>query len=168
MKQKFFEFVVSLFLMCVSIYLLYIANTSKFFLSSESHEFSPMWFPKIILTTLFAMSCVIFCLSIHSFYRHKIDKKINLSVFDLFHKKSILTFFLILCYALLWWLIGFSISTFIYFILQTKAVDKERSLKQIVLVSVLFTMGLFVVFSLMFRVNFSEPIFSAICNRFIL
>lgn len=162
-KLKIFELIVSIFFILFCSVMLYVSFTTKVSMGAYSRkELASFWFPKIVLFLMlgFAICCLIFTVS--WFVRHKNEEKNKISFFELFHKKSVITYILLLVYVLMWNVIGFALSTFLYFGVQTKVMDVERSWKQIMLVSAGLTALLVLVFSVAFSVDFPEPLFELI------
>jgi len=164
--QKIYEVIVSLFLIAASIFMLLSANeSSKTAWTTTTNELSTWWFPRVILSVMIVMSAGVLFIALRWLYRHRKDGQ-KAGLWDMFHKKSVLTFLCMTGYAVLWRVAGFSIGTFVYFITQTKLLDPSRSLKQIAVASLLFTALLMVVFSSMFRVSFNEPVLDIIRKLF--
>lgn len=168
-KTKIYELITGIFLLAADLFLLHTAHTAKYSMGAYAGtELSPMWFPKLILYGLliFTLIGLGFCLS--WFWRHRRDKHSPIVFFELFHKKSVITYGLMIAYALLWKFVGFSLSTFLFFGVQAKVMDKERPIGQLAVISLVFTVGLNVVFSTLFHVNFPEPLFNAIYSAIFL
>lgn len=156
--QKIYEVVVSIFMIGASVFMLHNANeASKTAWTTTTNELSTWWFPRLILITMIIMSLGVLFFAMRWLYRHR-ESGQRAGLWDMLHKKSVITFFLMVGYALLWRFAGFSLGTFVYFAAQTKVLDPARSLKQILLVSLAFTALLVVVFSTLFRVSFNEPL----------
>lgn len=162
-KLKISELTASLFFMIFSGYMLYLSYTTKVSMGAYSgRELSPYWFPKIVLIIMLTFSCICFLFTIKWFINNRRVTEKKVGFFEIHHKKSVITYCLLVVYALLWNVIGFSLSTVIYFSLQTKVMDKERSWMQIILISVVFTAGLVLLFSTLFNVKLPEPIIKSI------
>lgn len=61
-------------------------------------------------------------------------------------------------YALLWNVLGFSVSTFIYIIAQSFVLKRDVKLLQTVLIALLISVVMYLFFAELFYVNFPEPI----------
>lgn len=78
--------------------------------------------------------------------------------------KIIVTILLIVVYAAMWNVIGFFVSTLIFFFVESMLLDTSFSWKKAALLSILYATVVYVVFGLCFNVSFPEPILDMILN----
>lgn len=77
--------------------------------------------------------------------------------------KIIVTILLIVAYAAMWNVIGFFVSTLIFFFVESMLLDTS-SWKKAALLSILYAIVVYAVFGLCFNVSFPEPILDMILN----
>jgi uncharacterized membrane protein len=159
-KKKFQLFVSILFLVLFTFFLYTAYHTPAI---PVSRGMASMDFPKFLLIAMLIFSAIQLVLSITWFVKNrpqaaeKEEKKA-----PIMEKKAIITAVLICVYAALWNLIGFSLSTFVYFIVQTKVLDPKKPVWRIALISLIAVVIMNVVFVQIFRVSFPEPLLSLI------
>jgi|SRR5690554_516932 len=157
---KIFELGASLFLILFGIYFLYEAFTAEnIFGVIAGNEMAPMDVPKVILFVIVILSVMIFALTLFWFVKNKRERKERLTFFP---KKTVLTFIFIIIYTSLWNVIGFTLSSFLYFSFQSKVLEPNRGWKQVILVSLGFTAACVVLFTVLFKVSFPEPLYDLI------
>ena len=168
-KTKVFELIVSIIFICFSSYMLYVAYTSRANMGSyAAKEMHPFTFPKIVLYLMLFFAIICFSYSISWLIKNRTPKeeKTKTPILERFFfyvpKKSLVTYLLIVVYIAFWNLIGFTLSTFAYITVQTRFLDRERPIRQVLIVAALIAVGLTVLFSVLFRVNLPEPIFDLI------
>lgn len=154
--ERFYENCVLCGLLILFSYLFYIARTSPSytFEGIASMEF-PSWIFIIVL-----LLCAIKLIGNIMFQikrgdkqaasKEKVSPKINLSIF------------LIVLYAVMWNIVGFSISSFSFVSVEAKILRPQISWKIVLLIGFLVTVAVDIVFGLFFNIDFPEPIFEII------
>lgn len=114
----------------------------------------PMLFPQIILSIMLFLSMIRMVVTIRYlvYHRKQQDEKKQRDI------RTIATYLLIVVYALLWNVLGFSVSTFIYIIAQSFVLKRDVKLLQTVLIALLISVVMYLFFAELFYVNFPEPI----------
>ena len=78
--------------------------------------------------------------------------------------KIIVTILLIVVYAAMWNVIGFFVSTLIFFFVESMLLDTSFSWKKAALLSILYAIVVYAVFGLCFNVSFPAPILDMILH----
>lgn len=168
-RTKVFELIVAVFFMLFSSYMLYVAFTSKANMGAyAAKEMHPFTFPKIILFLMLFFAIICFSYTLSWLIKNKKKEQdtqitsFKEKLFFYLPQKSLMTYIFILVYIALWNVLGFALSTIAYISIQTKYLERERSMKQIILIATIVALGLTVLFSVLFRVNLPEPIIDLI------
>lgn len=159
-KRKFQLFASLLFLALFAFFLYTAYHTPAI---PVSRGMASMDFPKFLLIVMLCLSAIQLVRTIIWFAKNRPDAKTDAeSKEPIIAGKAIITAVLICIYALLWNVIGFSLSTFVYFIVQTKVLDSKKALWRIALVSLIAVVAMNVIFVAIFRVSFPEPLLTLI------
>ena len=73
-----------------------------------------------------------------------------------------ITLALIIAYAVCWNIIGFGLSSFLFFVAESIVLDRERPIWQALLLGVIMTAVIYFAFGFVFRVSFPEPLLDLI------
>ncbi len=157
------EIGVTSFILAATIYLQYVAYTTK--VRTNVQGMQSMDFPKIILYLLIILCLFILITGIRKLVKfRRLEKAQNqgqetVDKPPMIHKKIILSTGLIIAYAIAWNIIGFILSSIAFFYVESRVLDNEKPWWQVLLLSLGYTAIVYVVFGLAFRVSFPEPIF---------
>ncbi|MBE6905287.1 MAG: tripartite tricarboxylate transporter TctB family protein [Ruminococcaceae bacterium] len=155
--QRQFELCVLVILTVVCSFSLYTAFTAESKFAVEG--LTSMDFPKAVFGII-----VFFCLCL---------MVPNVKALIVFHKQSsnaekIMdwripgTMLLIIVYGLSWKLLGFFLSSFLYFTFQARLLDKSTGIIKNAAISFSLVAFVYLVFGLLFRVDFPEPLLEMI------
>jgi hypothetical protein len=146
----------SAFFLLFSVFMLVVAYTT-IIPTGISHRatISPMAFPKVVLLVLFAFSTASFVRSSFVFQK-KLTYLKNEKV-HFFDGKIPVMFVALLAYIVLWFTIGFTFSTFIVFGFVVKYLDSAVRWRNVILITLAFTIGIFILFVLVFKIPFYDP-----------
>ena len=118
-------------------------------------QLSSMDFPRTIVILIIGVSIY---LIVRNLLANKYVFQGFKEVLDETDKRIWISCALIIMYALAWNYLSFLISTFLYFVVQAKVIDKSRKIKQCILVAFCATVAIYLVFSLVFNIRFPEVI----------
>ena len=76
--------------------------------------------------------------------------------------RTLLTFLLVIVYVKLWDVLGFSISTFLFFAVESKLCKPEQSIGKTLLISLIFSVAVYLIFVVGFSMFLPEPILDLI------
>ncbi len=155
-KKLFFELGVELFLMALVITLLIVSYQPQLYLVTTGNNMGPFVFPRIILY-LFGVLLIFDGIRLTAAIRH-MPKSASGERINLLPKPVALTLAAVVVYALLWNVIGFTLSTILFLATETKIVNSDIPLKKGVLVAVIGTAIILVIFVYLFKMNFPEPL----------
>jgi len=157
-NARVFELSVSIFLFALSGYLFYVALTTG---RPASGGMSSMDFPKAILAVMMLASAVLIGRAVLWFIKNPKGSSKEAAA-PLLPKKAVLTFALICVYAMLWKVLGFFLSSFFFFTVEAKMLDNERPLPMVTLIGFSAAVLMVLVFGVMFKVQFPEPLLELI------
>ena len=122
---------------------------------SPDSDMASMDFPKGILIIL-AVLCIgkIITSCITSAKEHSLDDESRIFV----DRRTWMTAISIIIYAILWNVIGFCLSSFLFFYAEALILKKDANKKYTALISIGVTMSIFVIFGVAFGVDFPEPL----------
>lgn len=161
-ENKFFELLVTIIFTIFSAFMLYIAFKTQKPTNQAIKVIHAMTIPKIVLAAMLIASVYVLIHTISWYYKNRKYGNLFPSFGGLVTKKTFFTLVLVILYACAWKYLGFSISTFIYFAIQSKLVKSEQSIKKTLLVAAAFTIAAYVIFSIGFKMFFPEPILDRI------
>lgn len=157
-NSKIFELSVSILLFCFAGYLIHVANSTGL---PASDGMASMDFPRAIFVAIMLLLLYVIVTSILWFVKHPRSAETGEKV-PMMKKKAVLTFIFICIYAALWKVIGFSISTFIFFTVESHMLDNKRPLRVALLIALVTTVLMLLIFGTLFKVQFPEPILELI------
>ncbi|MGI6028675.1 MAG: tripartite tricarboxylate transporter TctB family protein [Candidatus Heteroscillospira sp.] len=157
-NKKYFELVFILTLMAVSVFMLYIAQTTG--MPTSDGSMSSMAFPKAVYIAILLLNAYLLAVNIAWLKRHPVDK--SSEKVPLVPRKAVLTFLFICAYAAMWNVIGFTLSTFIFVLAESLMLDRSRPMKLTVLIAVIACVVMYVVFGVFFKVSFPDPLMDMI------
>ncbi|HHV64989.1 MAG TPA: tripartite tricarboxylate transporter TctB family protein [Peptococcaceae bacterium] len=159
--KKFFEVVVSAFLLALTVFLLYISYTSPSTFVADG--LASMDFPKSVFY-IQAVLCLIVLVNSVKKYLLCIKEERSTQVSDkvaktpLINSKVLISIILIIIYVFLWDYLGFILSSFIFFTVESRILDKEKALWKCVIIGLLVALLSYVIFGILFQVSFPEPL----------
>ena len=139
-EERFYEKLVLALLLLGTGFLYYNAATAK--IVSPDSDMASMDFPKGITT----------CIT--SAKEHSLDDESRIFV----DRRTWMTAISIIIYAILWNVIGFCLSSFLFFYAEALILKKDANKKYTALISIGVTMFIFVIFGVAFGVDFPEPL----------
>lgn len=155
-NSKIFELGVSIMLFCLAGFLIYVANTTGM---PASDGMSSMDFPRGIFVVMMILCAYVGVNSVFWFMKHpKTAEESSKPKEPMVKRKAVLTFIFICIYALLWNVIGFSLSTFVFFTVESRMLDSKRPLKWAIIIGLGAMVLMYLVFGVLFKVQFPEPI----------
>jgi len=168
-NKKIFELGFIIALIAVSVYMIYVAQTTG--MPGQNNQLSSMAFPKGIYIGIIAMNIYLLVVNVTWLIRHPVDK--NSEKVPMIPRKSVLTFLFILVYAFAWKYIGFSVSTFLFVLVESLMLQKIKSSKDgseekkyplwlTIVVALAAAVVMYVVFGMFFKVNLPDPLVNMI------
>ena len=118
----------------------------------------PMAFPTVILYLLLALCIVRFVLSLRYLVMNRREKASDAKT----DPRVWATYLLIVGYALLWNVLGFSIATFVYIVAQAFVLKRDVSVPKTLLLALAVAAVMYLVFRRLFYVRFPEPLLGGI------
>ena len=160
LKKQRIEMAVTGLMLGLASYLQYIAYHTK-----ARTNVQGMPFPKIILYLMMFLCAVTLIRGIITYRKLKKEMTSAPSASQKGQAtKIIVTILLIVVYAAMWNVIGFFVSTLIFFFVESMLLDTSFSWKKAALLSILYATVVYAVFGLCFNVSFPEPILDMILN----
>jgi hypothetical protein len=153
-SRRLYELIVSVLIMVVSAYLLIVAAATK--TTASPGMMSAMDFPKIILMGMLALSGFLTVKGLFAM-RGAVKEKLLTTDRRVWYSAA-----LILCYALIWRYVSFSLATFLYIGVQAKVLDKSLRWSSVALISLLSAVTIVLVFRVLFHVSLSESLLVAL------
>ena len=167
-NKKIFELFFIIALIGVSAYMIYVAQTTG--LPGQNNQLSSMAFPKAAYIGIIAMCLYLLVDNVRWLLKHPVDK--NSPKAPYVPKKSLITFALIVVYALAWKRIGFTLCTFIFVFVESLLLQKVKSspnseerqfpLWITAVVAIVAAVLMYVIFGLFFKVNLPDPLMNMI------
>lgn len=148
---KIFEAISIGIMVLFSTIFLYVAFTTENKMVVEGMK--SMDFPKIII--IVQLLLVVLLVAKDFMGKQAVSEKDNAPIVE---NKVTLSVAAIIAYVLLWNVIGFCLSSFIFFTFEARMLDNERKLWQTILLSIAVVTVIFCVFGIGFKVNFPEPL----------
>lgn len=155
-KKVIFELGVEIFLAILVTVLLVISYQPQRYLVTTGNNMGPFVFPRIILylfLALLAFDGVRLAGILKRGAKNQTGEKVNL-----LPKPVVLTLASVIVYAFLWNAIGFTLSTVLFLTIETKIVNNDVPFKNGLLVAIISTVILTIVFVILFKMEFPEPI----------
>lgn len=118
----------------------------------------PMVFPQVILYLMLGLCVVRLALVL----RFLMVNRTKAEAVEKTDPRTLATYILILVYAALWNVIGFSIASFVYFTAQAFVLKRDVSLVRAALLGLVFAAAMSFLFGEVFMVNFPEPVWESI------
>ncbi|GEM_PF-2017755 len=164
-ETRFFELIVTLLFLAFSVVMLIVAYTTQKPTNRVVNVMKAMTFPKIILTIMLLGSLFVLANTLYWFYKNRGHALPDFK--KLITKKTAVTYVMILAYIFGWEYLGFFISTFLFFAVESKLMNMKQPVSRIVLIALVFTIATNLVFKTGFQMFFPEPIYDAFLNAFI-
>lgn len=151
-STRFFEGIVLVMLITAFSYLLYVANSTE--ADYAASGISSMGFPKVIFSLIIGLCA--FKLAGNIRWQLK-NRQAQDSLLKL-DKRIYLTLGLIVAYTMLWNIIGFCLSTFIFFTVQSQVLETNSSWRMSGVLGLSATVIMYFIFGVLFKVYFPEPL----------
>ena len=152
--KKINELIISIFLILFTIWMYYLALTAKGITGAGRRTgLSSFALPKVFLVILFIFAAIQLIRTMIWFTKNR-NKSDPVFMFE---NKIPYTYLALIIYAILWKYIGFTLSTFIIFCIVSKLLESERTWKQVLLLTTLFTIGSYLIFGVFFQIPLYEP-----------
>lgn len=140
----------------------YIACTTK--TKAVAGGIGPMDFPKIILgIQLLLLLITVF--QMVGRIRKSEDRPLKEEKEPLIDKRVVLSIAAILIYIICWNILGFCLSSFLFFSYEAHLLDKEDKLWKILVLGLVATTLIYLVFGIGFKVSFPEPLAEILLQR---
>ncbi|MGI6028679.1 MAG: tripartite tricarboxylate transporter TctB family protein [Candidatus Heteroscillospira sp.] len=153
-NNKILELAVSVFFILVSIYMIYVAQTTG--MPTTDGSMSSMAFPRAMYIVIILLCTYLVVMNLMWFKKNPKDP--NAEKVSFIPRKSVLTFIFICVYAALWNVIGFTASTLLFFLAEAYMLDRKRPFWLTLLIAVCACVLMYVVFGMMFKVAFPDPL----------
>ena len=166
-NMRVFTCITSGFLILLSSPLLWIALTTKY-PRAVRDAIKPMYFPAAALAFIIVACLILFAYNLFMIAKEKrlrILAGVTLEKFTFISPKALITIVGTVIYALLWNVLGFSISSMLFMACISKVIEPERPLKQIIPVSIISSLCIYLLFTFVFRVPFPEPIVNGVIDK---
>ena len=164
LKKQRAEMSVTSFILALTCYLQYVAYTSK--VRTKVDGIKSMTFPKVVLYTIIVLCLIVLVQGILNY--RKLKKTVaNTENTEVHEKKKfdiriLVTIGLILLYAVLWNVIGFTLSSILFVFVESMLLDHSKPWWHGLLIAVGYVIIVYLVFALGFKVSFPEPIFDVL------
>ena len=153
-NKKIFELGFILALIAVSVYMIYVAQSTG--LPTTDGSMTSMAFPKAAYIGIILLNLYLLAANITWLVRHPVDK--NSEKVPMVPRKSVITFVLIVVYAAMWNVIGFTLSTFLFVLAESIILDRKRPIWLTLVIAVVACIVMYVVFGMFFKVAFPDPL----------
>ena len=166
LKKQRIEIAVTALIMALAGYLQYSAYHTK--QRTNVQGMQSMTFPKIVLFLILGMCAIVLVQGILNYRRLKAKQNKEQAVQSAAGSanggtmKIVLTTIMIVAYACMWKVIGFTLSSIVFVFAESMLLDRETSPAKALLIAAVYTAVVFVVFGVCFGVSFPEPIFEAL------
>ena len=159
--QKIAEVIVASFLLILSGWWGFIAYTTVYPPSPRrAGTISTMAIPKIALTILFIISLFQLISSVRWLFKHSQETKGQKVL--LFEGKIFPLCLSLVLFAVFWRIIGFSLTAFLEFVFLSKLLEPERNTRMVILVGLAFTVGVVILFGVVFKIPFYDPLMTGL------
>lgn len=140
----------------------YIACTTK--TKAVTGGIQPMDFPKVVLgIQLFLLVITAFQLIARG--RKNTDEAVREKEEPLVDKRVVFSIAAILIYIICWNILGFCLSSFLFFSYEAHLLDKEDKLWKILILGLVVTILIYLIFGVGFKVSFPEPLMELLLQR---
>ncbi len=160
------ELACSVFFIGLSLFMGYTAYTSVYVVNARRSGIPTMGFPKVLLWLILIFSSI-------QFVRAVLKLRVALPKarkagdrIELIPAKSVIMFLLIVGFAALWSVAGFTVSTFVAFIVVSKFLKPDVKFCRLFPISLIFTAIFYIFFSVLFRIAFYDPLMDAVIAFF--
>ncbi len=150
------------FFICLSLVMGYVALTTKYTANTRRSGIPTMGFPIVLISLILIFSVMQLVRSLIWLKKEGKNARAEGQRIELFRGKSPVVFAAIFLYAWMWRYAGFSVSTLIAYLFISKYLEPERKWRTVLLVSVAFTIGLFLLFGVAFQIPLRDPVANAI------
>ena len=167
-NKKIFELFFILLLIAVSGYMIYVAQSTG--MPGQNGQLSSMAFPRAAYIGIILLCIYLLVDNIRWLMQHPVDK--NSEKAPYVPKKSVITFILVVVYALAWNVIGFTLSTVLFVFVESLMLQKVKSSKNsqekqfplwlTVVISIGAAILMYVIFGLFFKVSLPDPLMNLI------
>ena len=158
-EERFYERIV-LFLLLLAAGGLYL-SASQAKVVATGTDMASMDFPKGILIVLVLLCGIKLVGNLVSLTKEKTNEEKNDEKVPL-DKRTWMTAVCIVLYAALWNIFGFCLSSFVFFYTEALVLKRDAGKKQAAMISIGVTIFIFVIFGMVFGVDFPEPILDLI------
>ncbi len=156
--NKYFELVVSVLLLIGAVYMERVAiATDK---PVKAGNLSAMAFPKVLYMVIIVLCAYLIVTGVLWLRKNPVPEGAEKAAIIPF--KSLVTFGLIVAYAFLWTKIGFTISTFLFFFIESVFLSRKHPIWVTFLLALVITVFMYIVFGIFFKVSFPDPLMNAI------
>lgn len=150
-SNLFYELLTSVVFLVVGIVFFVTANQSN--VSAPPGQLTPMAFPKAVSMLIIGISLYLIVKNVTKNRAVLEELKEVLAETD---KRIWITCGLVIVYAVAWNYFSFLISTAVFFTAESKLIDRNRKMIQCLLFAVCTTVGIYLLFSLVFSIHFPE------------
>ncbi|MBO6041028.1 MAG: tripartite tricarboxylate transporter TctB family protein [Oscillospiraceae bacterium] len=156
--NKYFEVGVAVLLLIGAIYMEKVAfDTDK---PVTAGNLSAMAFPKVVYMVIILLCAYLIVKGIVWLVKNPAPE--GAAKATIVPVRSLVTFGMIIAYALLWTRLGFTISTFLFFFCESVFLSRKRPIWLTLLLAVGVTAFISVIFGVFFKVSFPDPLMNAI------
>lgn len=162
-SKKIFGIFVSAFLLGFTLFLLYTSFTTASLIAVEG--LTSMDFPRAIFYFQIVLCVFVLVNSIRTFVQAKRDKAVpeeEQTPKTLIDRKVLISLILVIAYVILWDIIGYLLSTFLFFTVESRMLDNEKALWKCALIGLIVAGFSYTVFGILFQVSFPEPLLQLI------
>lgn len=161
-NDKIMEAVAVGLIFVLTLLFFYIACTTK--TKAAAGGIQPMDFPKIILGIQLILLAAVTVRMIASI-KKDIGEKAKEDKEPLVDRRVALSVAAILIYIICWNILGFCLSSFLFFSYEAHLLDKEDKLWKILVLGLAVTGMIYLIFSIGFKVSFPEPLVELLVQR---
>lgn len=154
-EERFYERIVLLLLLAGSAFLYYNASQAKSVATGT--DMTSMDFPKGILAVLMALCALKLAAGLAGLAKEKVEETAPPR-----DPRTALTMVFIVVYAFLWRILGFCLSSFLFFFAESLLLKRTLGKRQAVIISVGVTLTIYIIFGMAFGVDFPEPLLELI------
>ncbi len=165
LKKQRAEIAVTSLILAIAGYLQYVAYTSKE--RTKVQGMRSMTFPKAILYVIMALCLIVLVRGVIQYVKLRRQEKSAPAVrekggFPAWLKtidiRIPLSVGLFILYAAMWNVVGFVISSFLFFLAESLLLDRGKPWWHALLIAVVYVAVVYLIFSVGFKVRFPEPI----------
>lgn len=161
-NDRIMEAVAIVVIFLLTLLFFYIACTTK--TKAVTGGIQPMDFPKVVLgVQLFLL--VIAAVQLIGRGRKNTDEAVREKEETLVDKRVVFSIAAILIYIICWNVLGFCLSSFLFFSYEAHLLDKEDKLWKILVLGLVVTILIYLIFGVGFKVSFPEPLMELLLQR---